>query len=169
MNPLLAPDTKAILCARVFEMRVNGVKPTRIAELLDVPVNTVLACVRKIADDFEAENADLIRDAYVLAQARYEHLTEVCLQALEKRCATGDFPIELVKLALMCQAAQDKLLGHGSKRPGAPDLDDKDLPALLEMARDSGVRLPPLTYFPQEPRITYPCPSQPTSTHSPSR
>lgn len=147
---MLAPDAKAILCARVLALRVEGRKPTDIAAALGVSVSEVLAAMRKIADEVSEQTAEYAREVYALTSARYEDLYALCRRAIDKMGDTFD-PAP-VKLALQVLAQSTKL--HGVERsvakPGRPlpVLDEMTTEELLDMARRYGLPVPNLTALP---------------------
>lgn len=147
---MLAPDAKAILCARVLALRVEGRKPSDIAVALGVSVSEVMAAMRKIADDVSEQTAEYAREVYALTSARYEDLYTVCRRAIDKMGATFD-PAP-VKLALQVLAQSTKL--HGVERSVAthsralPVLDEMTTEELLAMAKRYGLPLPALESLP---------------------
>jgi len=147
---MLAPDAKAILCARVLAMRVEGKKPTDIAAALGVGVSEVLAAMRRIADDVSAETAEYAREVYALTSARYEDLYALCRKAIDRM---GDsFDPAPVKLALQVLQQSAKL--HGVERSAVkpsrslPAFDDMTTEEMMDMARRYGLPVPALDSLP---------------------
>lgn len=145
----IAPDAKAILSARVFDLRVQGLKPRDIAEALGVQVSEVMACQRHIADQVNDETVGLAREVYALTSARYEDLYVVCRKAIDRMGDT--FDPQPVKLALQVLQQAAKLHGvergvAGGSMRNLPALDAMTTDEMLQLARNYGLRIPDVQF-----------------------
>lgn len=114
-------ETEAMKAYTILSMRVAGVQPFEIARSLNLDEATVRHVVKAAAEETRKQTAEIVKEQFMLALRRNEHLYAECQKRLDEygngnpSLLTWKDMLETIKVMIQLLVRQSDLLGLDNK------------------------------------------------------